>query len=75
MRYSDYIEWSWSCTKCQNEGPYEKDDYNYPKGWKFNLVHGLICPICAKKFGIKTSDIEKESCINKHKDSDIWKNL
>lgn len=54
----------WCCTQCGREGPYSSSD-KYPRGWRFSLVHGLVCRDCAKKYKIKKSDedIEKETHI------------
>jgi len=57
--------WSWCCTKCGRSGPYSGSDRKYPRGWKFNLTHGLVCPSCARTLNIKTSDVEKEVIENK----------
>lgn len=54
-------DWEWSCRKCGKLGPYSGSDYKYPRGWRFSLVHGLVCSYCAKKYNIRTSDIEKEA--------------
>lgn len=53
-------QWEWSCCKCGKPGPYSGSDYKYPKGWRFSIVHGLVCSKCAKVHKIKTSDVEKE---------------
>ena len=53
-------KWSWCCSKCDKSGPYKGSDCKYPRGWRFNLTQGLVCDRCAKKFNIKTSDVEKE---------------
>lgn len=53
-------KWEWCCSKCGKDGPYKGSDYVYPKGWRFSLVHGLVCSKCAKKYNIKTSDVEDE---------------
>lgn len=54
-------DWSWSCSKCDKLGPYTDSDFKYPKGWRFNLTHGLVCSKCAKRYNIKTSDVEFEA--------------
>ena len=52
--------WCWCCRECGKDGPYSTGEAQYPKGWRFNLSHGLVCSNCAKKLNIKTSDFEKE---------------
>ena len=55
----DNDKWCWVCRECGKDGPYSSSD-KYPRGWRFNLEHGLICKICAKKLNIKTSDIKED---------------
>lgn len=68
--------WSWSCAKCGKDGPYSGSDYKYPRGWRFNLTHGLVCSSCAKKYKVNTSDIEREQdrCSVKAKKLEVDKN-
>lgn len=65
----------WSCGKCDKSGPYYGNDYHYPKGWKFDLTHGLVCARCAKKFDIKTSDVEKEVVKKIEVVKPLWESL
>lgn len=65
----------WSCTKCGKSGPYFGDNYSYPRGWRFNLSHGLVCSQCAKKLNIKTSDVEKEVIKKVEVVKPLWESL
>jgi len=68
----DDERWVWCCSKCGREGPYSGSDSKYPRGWKFNLTHGLVCSKCAKHYKIKTSDVEKEKVKNKIIRKNLW---
>lgn len=44
-------EFSWVCRFCGVEGPWQKDDTKYPRGWAMDEDMGLRCTDCKRKVG------------------------
>jgi hypothetical protein len=44
-------EFCWVCRFCGAEGPWQKDNDKYPRGWAMNEDIGLRCTECKRKEG------------------------